>query len=42
MTMLIFTYARLDVTTDNPAVQVYTGYWLDTPLKVVHWGPDVN
>ena len=33
---------RLDVTTDNPAVQVYTGYWLDTPRKVVHGGPDVN
>ncbi|KAI1790677.1 galactose mutarotase-like protein [Ganoderma leucocontextum] len=33
---------RLDVTTNNPAVQVYTGYWLDTPRKVVHGGPDVN
>ena len=23
-------------------MQVYTGYWLDTPRKVVHGGPDVN
>ncbi|KAM5537708.1 hypothetical protein V8D89_008621 [Ganoderma adspersum] len=32
----------LDVTTDNPAVQVYTGFWLDTPRKAVHGGPAVN
>ncbi|KAH9910660.1 galactose mutarotase-like protein [Epithele typhae] len=33
---------KLDVTTSNPAVQVYTAYWLNTPRKVVHGGPDVN
>ncbi|KAI0637467.1 galactose mutarotase-like protein [Trametes polyzona] len=33
---------RLDVTTNNPAVQVYTAYWLDTPRKKVHGGPSLN
>ncbi|KAI0071251.1 galactose mutarotase-like protein [Panus rudis PR-1116 ss-1] len=33
---------RLDVTTNNPATQVYTAYWLNTPRKVVHGGPSVN
>ncbi|CAL1715930.1 unnamed protein product [Somion occarium] len=33
---------RLDVTTDSPAVQVYTAFWLDTPRKVVHGGPGLN
>ncbi|KAI5116713.1 hypothetical protein M0805_003225 [Coniferiporia weirii] len=33
---------RLDVTTNQPAVQVYTGNWLDTPRKVVHGGPSLN
>ncbi|KAJ8481383.1 hypothetical protein ONZ51_g6041 [Trametes cubensis] len=33
---------RLDVTTNNPAVQVYTAYWLDTPRKQVHGGPSLN
>ncbi|KAH8111265.1 galactose mutarotase-like protein [Phellopilus nigrolimitatus] len=33
---------RLDITTNQPAVQVYTGYWLDTPRKVVHGGPSLN
>ncbi|KAI0751946.1 galactose mutarotase-like protein [Daedaleopsis nitida] len=30
---------KLEVTTSNPAVQVYTGFWLDTPRKEVHGGP---
>ncbi|KAI0365440.1 galactose mutarotase-like protein [Pilatotrama ljubarskyi] len=33
---------RLEVTTNNPAVQVYTAYWLDTPRKKVHGGPSLN
>ena len=32
----------MEITTNQPAVQVYTGYWLDTPRKAVHGGPDVN
>lgn len=35
-------FGRLDVTTNNPAVQVYTGFWLDTPRKEVHGGPTLN
>ncbi|KAI0773486.1 galactose mutarotase-like protein [Fomes fomentarius] len=30
---------KLEVTTSNPAVQVYTGFWLNTPRKEVHGGP---
>jgi galactose mutarotase-like enzyme len=33
---------RLDITTNQPAVQVYTAYWLDTPRKAVHGGPSLN
>ncbi|KAI0684772.1 galactose mutarotase-like protein [Cerioporus squamosus] len=33
---------RLDVTTSNPATQVYTAYWLNTPRKLVHGGPSLN
>ena len=33
---------RLDITTNNPATQVYTAYWLDMPRKVVHGGPSLN
>ncbi|KII84547.1 hypothetical protein PLICRDRAFT_179370 [Plicaturopsis crispa FD-325 SS-3] len=33
---------KLDITSNNPAVQVYTAYWLDTPRKVVHGGPSLN
>ncbi|KAJ3480513.1 hypothetical protein NLI96_g8289 [Meripilus lineatus] len=33
---------KLDITTNQPAVQVYTAYWLNTPRKVVHGGPDLN
>lgn len=32
----------MDVTTDQPAVQVYTGFWLNTPRKAVHGGPELN
>ena len=35
-------FERLDITTNQPATQVYTAYWLDTPRKVVHGGPSVN
>lgn len=35
-------HCRLDITTNNPATQVYTAYWLNTPRKVVHGGPSVN
>ncbi|GJE96237.1 galactose mutarotase [Phanerochaete sordida] len=33
---------RLDITTNNPATQVYTAYWLNTPRKKVHGGPSLN
>ncbi|KAI0784444.1 galactose mutarotase-like protein [Abortiporus biennis] len=33
---------KLDITTENPAVQVYTAFWLNTPRKVVHGGPSLN
>ncbi|EJD04665.1 galactose mutarotase-like protein [Fomitiporia mediterranea MF3/22] len=33
---------RVDMTTNQPAVQVYTAYWLNTPRKVVHGGPTLN
>ena len=33
---------RLDITTDNPAAQVYTGNWLNTPRKEAHGGPSVK
>jgi len=33
---------RLEVTTNNPAAQVYTGYWLNTPRKQAHGGPSLN
>ena len=32
----------MDITTNQPAVQVYTAYWLDTPRKAVHGGPSLN
>ena len=34
--------SRLDITTNQPATQVYTAYWLNTPRKVVHGGPTLN
>ncbi|PFH49359.1 hypothetical protein AMATHDRAFT_76218 [Amanita thiersii Skay4041] len=33
---------KVDITTDQPAVQVYTAYWLNLPRKVIHGGPDKN
>ncbi|KAH8094474.1 galactose mutarotase-like protein [Cristinia sonorae] len=33
---------KLDITTNNPAVQVYTAYWLNTPRKAVHGGPNTT
>ncbi|KAI0806052.1 galactose mutarotase-like protein [Irpex lacteus] len=33
---------RLDITTSNPATQVYTAYWLNTPRKAVHGGPNLT
>lgn len=30
------------MTTNNPAVQVYTAFWLDTPRKKVHGGPSLS
>lgn len=33
---------RLDITTNNPATQVFTAYWLDLPRKRVHGGPLLN
>ena len=35
-------FDRLDITTTNPATQVYTAYWLNTPRKKVHGGPSLN
>lgn len=32
----------LDITTNNPATQVYTAYGLDVPRKIVHGGPSLN
>ncbi|TFK59456.1 galactose mutarotase-like protein [Pluteus cervinus] len=33
---------RVDISTNQPAVQVYTSYWLNTPRKAVHGGPDLK
>ncbi|KAI5888268.1 galactose mutarotase-like protein [Schizophyllum commune H4-8] len=33
---------RVDISSNQPATQVYTSNWLDIPRKVVHGGPDVN
>ena len=32
-------FRRVEITTNQPAVQVYTGNYLDTPRKAVHGGP---
>ncbi|KAJ3571129.1 hypothetical protein NP233_g3966 [Leucocoprinus birnbaumii] len=32
---------RVDISTNQPAVQVYTAYWLNTPRKEVHGGPSL-
>lgn len=39
---MLFDFDRVDITTNNPATQVYTGYWLNTPRKKVHGGPSLN
>ncbi|CAE6430486.1 unnamed protein product, partial [Rhizoctonia solani] len=33
---------RLDVTTNQPVVQIYTGNWLAMPRKKVHGGPSLQ
>lgn len=33
---------RVDISTNQPAVQVYTAYWLNTVRKVVHGGPSLT
>jgi aldose 1-epimerase len=33
---------RLDIATNQPSVQMYTAYWVNTPRKVVHGGPKLN
>ncbi|KAL1744594.1 galactose mutarotase-like domain-containing protein [Schizophyllum fasciatum] len=33
---------RVDISSNQPATQVYTSYSLDIPRKVVHGGPNVN
>ncbi|TFY82141.1 hypothetical protein EWM64_g1876 [Hericium alpestre] len=34
-----FSGIRIDITSDTPAIQVYTANYLDTPRKAVHGGP---
>ncbi|ETW76153.1 hypothetical protein HETIRDRAFT_461139 [Heterobasidion irregulare TC 32-1] len=34
-----FSGIKVEITTNQPAVQVYTGNYLDTPRKAVHGGP---
>ncbi|KAG6897483.1 hypothetical protein C0992_001088 [Termitomyces sp. T32_za158] len=33
---------RVDISTDQPAVQVYTSFWLNTTRKAVHGGPSLT
>ncbi|KAF8068039.1 galactose mutarotase-like protein [Lyophyllum atratum] len=33
---------RVDISTNQPAVQVYSAFWLNTPRKLVHGGPSLN
>lgn len=35
-------FIRLDISTDQPAFQVYSGNGLNIPRKVIHGGPDKN
>ncbi|KAI0044790.1 galactose mutarotase-like protein [Auriscalpium vulgare] len=37
-----FSGIRVDITSDSPAVQVYTGNYLGTPRKAVHGGPTLT
>jgi aldose 1-epimerase len=34
--------SRLDITTNQDAVQVYSAYWLNTPRKAAHGGADLR
>lgn len=38
----IFTVHSLDISTDQPAFQVYSGNGLNIPRKVIHGGPSKN
>ncbi|KAF5383067.1 hypothetical protein D9615_004827 [Tricholomella constricta] len=33
---------RVDISTNQPAVQVYSSFWLNTPRKATHGGPSLN
>ncbi|KAF9262466.1 galactose mutarotase-like protein [Marasmius fiardii PR-910] len=33
---------RVDISSNQPAVQVYTSFWLNTPRKQVHGGPNTT
>ncbi|KAF8661212.1 hypothetical protein AX16_001492 [Volvariella volvacea WC 439] len=33
---------RVDITTNQPAVQIYSAFWMNTVRKTVHGGPDVR
>jgi len=35
-------FSRVDITTDQPAIQGYTANWVETPRKAVHGGPSLN
>uniref|UniRef100_A0A8H8CGN0 Aldose 1-epimerase n=1 Tax=Psilocybe cubensis TaxID=181762 RepID=A0A8H8CGN0_PSICU len=33
---------KVDISTDQPVVVVYTSYWLNVPRKAIHGGPSLN
>ncbi|KAJ8502174.1 hypothetical protein ONZ45_g11890 [Pleurotus djamor] len=33
---------KVDISTNQPATQVYTSFWMNTPRKLVHGGPSLN
>ncbi|KAF8960425.1 galactose mutarotase-like protein [Flammula alnicola] len=33
---------RVDISTNQPAIVVYTSFWLNTPRKEIHGGPTLN
>ncbi|KAJ8701310.1 hypothetical protein PTI98_000112 [Pleurotus ostreatus] len=33
---------KVDISTNQPATQVYTSFWLDTPRKATHGGPSLS
>lgn len=39
---LINVFSRVDISTNQPAVQVYSSFWMNLPRKVIHGGPNVN